>query len=74
MFGKEMKRNLEMYERMRGIENQVKENSRAIASLEEEVELLKDENFELRKENAKIIEENKKLNERLKKIEDALGL
>lgn len=67
LFGKEMNKNLAMFETMKGLETRVEENSRAIASLENEVEELKEENEKLKAQNAK-------LEERLKKIEKALGL
>lgn len=67
LFGKEVQKNVAMFERMQGLELKVEENSRAIASLEEKVEVLEEENKALREENAK-------LEERLKKIEAHLGL
>jgi carbon monoxide dehydrogenase subunit G len=65
LFGKEVAKNVAMYERMQGIELQVKENSRAIASLKEENAELKAIN---REQDLKI----QNLEERLKRLESLL--
>ncbi|MCR9203511.1 MAG: tail fiber domain-containing protein, partial [Halobacteriovoraceae bacterium] len=67
MFGEEHEARMAMFDSLQNIEKQVKENTRAIASLEEKVEELESENKDLKEQNAK-------LEERLMKIEKALGL